>query len=117
MDVNSPAVLVLPAEVVRGEVILLCEDVRQRLAATGSGRVVCDAGALVAPGLAAVDLLARLQLTARRAGGRIVVRDPPPALRELIRLVGLPLQVEREVEQREPPGRVEEVGDLHDPTV
>ncbi|MGW1146697.1 STAS domain-containing protein [Streptomyces sp. NPDC002454] len=116
VDSDTGGVLVLPARVAPGEVLLLCEDVRRRLTGGGSGRrLVCDARALGVRGLAAVDLLARLQWAARRAGGRIVLREPPPAVRELIRLAGLPLQVEGEPEEREPPGRVEEAGDLHDP--
>jgi anti-anti-sigma regulatory factor len=39
--------------------------------------------------IAAVDWLARLALMARRQGGRIVLRDVPPELRELIDLAGL----------------------------
>lgn len=39
--------------------------------------------------LALVDVLARLQLAARRGGADIVVRRPSPQLRELLDLVGL----------------------------
>ena len=41
------------------------------------------------PGLPVVDQLARLQLTARRLGCSIRLRDEPARLRELIGLVGL----------------------------
>jgi anti-anti-sigma regulatory factor len=66
----------------------------------------------------AVDLLARLQLEARRRGVELSVRAVAPALRELIALAGLeePLRVEpgREPEQREERGGVEEEGQLPD---
>lgn len=39
--------------------------------------------------IAAVDWLARLALMARRQGGRIVLRDVPPELSDLIELAGL----------------------------
>jgi hypothetical protein len=41
------------------------------------------------PDLALVDLLARAQLGARRLGRSVVLRDPSPALRDLLDLVGL----------------------------
>lgn len=67
-----------------------------------TGVVVCDVAGLGPPGLAAVELLARLQLAARRAGGRIRLRAPDPALRALLDLVGLPVEVEGETEEGEP---------------
>ena len=69
------------------------------------------------PGLAAVDLLARLQLTARRAGGRIRLRDPDPALLALLDLVGLCFEVEGQTEEREPALGVEEAVEPGDPAV
>jgi hypothetical protein len=48
--------------------------------------VVTGAGA---PGLAAVDALARWQLWARRAGGRIQLREASKELARLLDLVGL----------------------------
>lgn len=130
VDSATPAVLVLPGLVTRDEVPRLCDDVRARLEAAGGGVVVCDVAGLGPPGLAAVDALARLELTARRAGGRIRLKDPDPALRALLDLVGLrfdtstggapdrgggecrdllgSLQTKGEPEQREPACRVEE---------
>lgn len=69
---------------------------------------MCDVAGIGPPGLAAVDLLARLQLAAKRAGGRIRLRDPDPALRALMSLVGLAFEVEGQVEEGEPAGGVEE---------
>jgi STAS domain-containing protein len=117
----TPPVLVLPAVVGPDDAARLGDDVRALLEATGAGAVVCDAAALgasgLAPGLAAVDLLARLQLAARRAGGRIRLRDPTPALCALLGLVGLPFELEGEAEQREPALGVEEEMEPGDPAV
>ncbi|MEW2291767.1 STAS domain-containing protein [Streptomyces sp. NPDC006743] len=108
VDAQTPAVLVLPGPVAREEVAGLCADVRSLLQAGPAAVVVCDVGGLGPPGLAAVDLLARLQLAARRAGGRIRLRDPDPALPALLDLVGLAFEVEGQPEEREPPLGVQE---------
>jgi anti-anti-sigma regulatory factor len=72
------------------------------------------------PDLAMVDVLARLQLAARRRGLQLRLRRAPPELRELIQLVGLTdvLGVEpcRQAEEREERLGVEEERDLGDPT-
>ncbi|GGS92780.1 STAS domain-containing protein [Streptomyces griseoviridis] len=100
--------LALPGPVSRQTLPRLCADVRALLDATRAGVVVCDVGGLGPPGLAAVDVLARLQLAALRHGGRIRLRAPDPALRALLALVGLRFEVEGEAEQREPARGVEE---------
>ena len=68
---------------------------------------------------AAVDLLARLQLLARRGGFEIRVRAASPELRELISLAGLDVvlgvEPRREAEEREERLGVEEEGQLGDP--
>ncbi len=101
----------------------LAAEVRARLETTGAGVVVCDVAGIGPPGLTAVDVLARLQLAARRAGGRIRLRNPDPALRALLALVALPFEVEGTVEvegqpeEREPPGGVEEAVQTDEPPV
>jgi anti-anti-sigma regulatory factor len=64
----------------------------------------CDAGGL-APDLAAVESLCRMQLGARRQGLELRISRPSPELRELLALVGLAsvlhVEVERNTEQRE----------------
>lgn len=71
----------------------------------GARAVVCDAGAVTAPDLGAVEALARLRLA---AGGRpFRVCGAGPALRALLDLVGL-VELLGEAEEREPPGGVEE---------
>ncbi|MFJ9907153.1 STAS domain-containing protein [Streptomyces sp. NPDC101152] len=117
VDAMTPAVLVLPGPVTRDEVAGLCEDVRRLLEAGEAGVVVVDVAGIGPPGLAAVDLLARLQLAARRAGGRIRLRDPAPSLRALLDLVGLRFEVEGQVEQREPPLGVQEEVEPGEPAV
>ncbi|MFF7900588.1 STAS domain-containing protein [Streptomyces sp. NPDC088817] len=117
VDARTPAVLVLAGPVTREEVAGLCADLRALLEGTGAGVMVCDVGGLGPPGLGVVDLLARLQLTARRAGGRIRLRDPDPALDALLGLVGLSFEVERQPEQREPPLGVEEAVEPGDPAL
>ena len=121
VDATTPAVLVLPGPVTRDEVPRLCDDVRAQLEATGTGVVVCDVAGLGPPGLATVDVLARLELAARRAGGRIRLRNPAPALRALLDLVGLRFELfesfepEGQPEEREPAGGVQEAVEPGDP--
>ncbi|GAA5028023.1 STAS domain-containing protein [Streptomyces siamensis] len=114
VDSTTPAVLVLPGLVTRDEVPRLCDDLLARLTAAGGGVVVCDVAGIGPPGLAVVDALARLELTARRAGGRIRLRDPDPALRGLLALVGLRFETEGEPEEREPAGGVQEAVETGD---
>ncbi|GGT11394.1 hypothetical protein GCM10010271_12690 [Streptomyces kurssanovii] len=51
--------------------------------------VVCDVGGLARTSLAVAEVLARLQLTARRHGTRIRLRNAPSDLVALLGLVGL----------------------------
>ena len=61
------------------------------------------------PDLGAVDDVARLALLAGRLGGRIIVCDLSPAMRSLLELAGLGVEVQREAEGGEEPRGVEEV--------
>ena len=102
----------------------LAERVRAGLHG-GTDVVVCDVGGLSETSVAAISLLARLQLTARRLGGRVRVRNASPELHELLALAGLcdvvgacpPLPVEAlgQSEQREELLGVQEEGDPGDP--
>ncbi|MER8013105.1 STAS domain-containing protein [Streptomyces griseoluteus] len=112
VDPRTDPVFVLRGPVTRDEVAGLSDVVRGL--ASRSGVVVCDVAGLGPPGLAQVDLLARLELAARRGGGRIALRNPAPALRALLGLVGLGIQVEGEAEQGEPAGGVEEAVETGD---
>ncbi|MFJ4472251.1 STAS domain-containing protein [Streptomyces sp. NPDC089424] len=117
VDAMTPAEIVLAGPVTRDEVTGLCDDVRALLENTRAPVVVCDVAGIGPPGLATVDLLARLALTAKRAGSGIRLRDPDPALHALLDLVGLRFEVEGQPEQREPPLGVEEAVETGDPSV
>jgi len=83
-----------------------------------SGRIVVDVSAL-APDAGTLDLLARIQLTARRLDLDTRLRNAAGELVDLIAFAGLAevLRVEpgREAEEREQRVGVEEEGELDDP--
>ena len=83
--------------------------------------VVCDVAGLDDPDLADVETLARLRLLARRAGWGFLVQGMTIQLQELIELCGLcealPVEMERQPEEREEAGRFEEERDAADPPV
>jgi hypothetical protein len=66
-----------------------------------------------------LDLLARLELTARRLGADLLLVNASRELRELVEFAGLSaalrLEPERQAEQREEPFGVEEERQLDDP--
>lgn len=103
----------------------LCRRVGVLLERTTADVVVCDVGAIVQADALTVDALARLQLTARRLGGRVVIRHACGELRDLLAFAGLgdvlpppgelALEPGGQAEQREPPGGIEEEGDPADP--
>jgi anti-anti-sigma regulatory factor len=86
---------------------------------------ICDVADLTDADLAAIDVLARLQLEAGRLGIRMELRGASRELRELLHLAGLaevvrcseplPVEVSGQSEQREKPGGVEEEADPRDP--
>ncbi|MEW2046241.1 STAS domain-containing protein [Streptomyces sp. NPDC005476] len=107
VEATTPPVLTLTGPLTRLRVTGLADDVRGLLEVTGAPVVVCDVAGMGPPSLLAVDLLARLQLAVRRAGGRIRLRAPDPALHALLDLVGLRFEVEGQAEEGEPPLGVE----------
>jgi anti-anti-sigma regulatory factor len=70
------------------DVPALCERARVLFGDARTDPVICRAGALH-PDLATVEALARLGLIARQVGVEIRFEGASPALRELVRLVGL----------------------------
>ncbi|MEU9398566.1 STAS domain-containing protein [Streptomyces sp. SID4985] len=115
---DSPAVPIPPGPADPRATAGLCDRVRALLVSEGAaGVVVCDVSGVGDPRLGHVELLARLELAARRVGGRIRLRDPAPALVALLAFVGLRFQVEGEVEEGEPAGRVQEAVETGDPAV
>jgi ABC-type transporter Mla MlaB component len=113
-------VVAIRGPLARTEVPALCECVRDLLEASGAEVVVCDARGLVEADAVAIDLLARLQLNARRVGARLDVRHASDRLRDMLAFTGLAeacglrVEPERQPEQREEGLRVEEEGELDD---
>ena len=70
------------------DVPALCERARVLLADARADPVICRTSALH-PELATVEALARLGLIARQVGVEIRFEGASPALRELVRLLGL----------------------------
>ncbi len=102
----------------------LCERVRFLLEVSGGDRLICDVGGVVNPDAGTVEALARMQLTARQLGRRVVLRRASVGLKELVTLAGLtdvlpcdqlPIEAMGHAEQREQPSGVEEEGDPADP--
>lgn len=60
------------------------------------------------PDLGAVDAIAHLSLAAARAGGRLVLHEVDPELDDLLRLTGLPVEVEGQPERGEQPLWIQE---------
>jgi ABC-type transporter Mla MlaB component len=112
--------------IARAAVPALCEHVRLLLANGDVDLVTCEVGGLVHPDVTAIDALARLQLTARRSGRAIRLRNAQVELRDLVALTGLrdelPVcagllaQPHRQAEQREQI-RIDEEVDSADPSV
>ncbi|MFI6699596.1 STAS domain-containing protein [Streptomyces sp. NPDC050509] len=80
----------MAGHVTPGDVPRLRAELGARLCgAEGAGVVVCDVGGLRRPNLAAVHVLAALQLDARRRGRPLRLRGVGRELRLLLDLVGL----------------------------
>jgi ABC-type transporter Mla MlaB component len=82
-------VLIVGGLISRAAVPWLCERVRRLLERGDADLVTCDVAALDEPDLAAIDALARLQLTARRMGRSIQLRHVQTKLADLLALTGL----------------------------
>jgi hypothetical protein len=80
-----------------------------------------DCAPIAQPTIGTIDQIARLQLTCRRHGCELELKNARPCLLELLDLTGLDevLRVEagRQAEEREEPCRVEEESELGDPAV
>ena len=121
----SAIVLEIGGRLARADLAGLCERVRALLERSNAEVVVCDVGALVDPDAVTVDALARLQLTARRLGRDVRLRDASSALRDLLVLAGLNevlprcgglgLRSRGQTEEREQDRGVEEEADPVDP--
>jgi ABC-type transporter Mla MlaB component len=117
-------VVLIDGPLSRDRIATLCSEARRLLTSGRVDVVVCDVGALIEPDVMVIEALARLQLTARRAGGSIGLRRASGSLRDLLALVGLcdvvawcddsPLGSRRQLEEGEQP-RVEEGVEGGDP--
>jgi anti-anti-sigma regulatory factor len=104
--------------VTRADIPVLCADLADLLRGRTGEVVICDVAGVLRPDMVTVEALARLRVTARRHGRRLVVRGAGPGLRQLVALVGLTEVLPepgRQSEQRKQPGGVEEVVDRGDP--
>ncbi|MEB8338595.1 STAS domain-containing protein [Streptomyces endophyticus] len=122
---ESPPVVVLAGPIRSGDAPRLCE--RLHAALPGAPTVICDVSRVTTADLATLDALARMQLAARRAGSRMVLRDPPAGLGVLLELAGMAdvlgapdregsgVEMVRDAEQREPALRVQEAVVPRDP--
>lgn len=117
--VDSAVTLAVGAAVTRADIAGLCTGLAALVDGRERGVVVCDVSGVGRPSVVTVEALARLGLTARRHGWRLVLDGAGPDLRALVRLLGLAgalPEAGREPEQREQPGGVEEVADPRDPS-
>ena len=109
----------------RADIPCLCSHARRLLESGDADRLVCDVGALADPDAVTIEALARLQLTARRVGSQIGLRNASRELRELLDLVGLSsvvplsrgsrIEAGRQAEEREVRSSVQEERDPADP--
>ncbi|MEU0282192.1 MULTISPECIES: STAS domain-containing protein [unclassified Streptomyces] len=97
MDATKPIVLVIAGHLTPADVPRFHEELYARLYGElaarpddfGAAEVICEVDGLVRPNLAAVEVLARLRLDARRRGCRLRLRGAGRELRLLLDLVGL----------------------------
>jgi ABC-type transporter Mla MlaB component len=105
--------LIFGGPIARDEIHAVCERARALLERR-EDTVVCEVGPLD-PDAVTIDILARVQLTARRQGRRIELEGVDPELRDLLVFAGLgevlPLVAASGVEpRREPEEREEALG-------
>ncbi|MER7892900.1 STAS domain-containing protein [Micromonospora sp. NPDC094482] len=114
----APAISFAVGAVTRADIPDLCADLAELLRGRGPGVVTCDVTGVTWPDVVTVEALARLGLTARRHGWRLVVSGAGAELLRLVGLLGLTGALPesgRQPEHREQAVGVEEVGDPRDP--
>ena len=129
-EATSTIAMVISGRLARADVPAMLERIGRLLEGTSmegtsTGPIFCDVAAVIDPDLFTVDALAALQLWARRLGRPLRFRHASPELRELIALAGLSgtlpcreellLEVQRQPEEGEEAGRVQEECDAADP--
>jgi ABC-type transporter Mla MlaB component len=80
--------LIFGGPIARDEIHAVCERARALLERREADTAVCEVGALD-PDAVTIDVLARVQLTARRQGRRIELEGVSVELRELLVFAGL----------------------------
>lgn len=100
-------VVVIDGPVERDGVAALCRRVGALVESCDARVVVCDVSAIGAPDLAAVDLVARVHLVARRLGAHAAVTRASPELVRLVAFAGLAGIVSLEPSAIEPRGQPE----------
>ena len=76
--------LILAGRIAPADIPALCARARTLLEPGDADRLICDVGAVADPDAVTIDALARLQLTARRLGSQVGLRDASDQLQELI---------------------------------
>jgi ABC-type transporter Mla MlaB component len=113
--------LVIEGPMTPADVAALCEHVRALVHGRQADLVICDLGALTDADLGTIDALARVQLTSRRLGCQVRVRNAPPGLGDLLLFAGLGqvlrlwVEASGQAEKREVPLGVQEECDSADP--
>jgi ABC-type transporter Mla MlaB component len=123
----STIALVIAGPIAAADVSGLCERVRALLESNDADLLVCDVRSILRPDASTIEALARLQLTARRLGRKVTLRDAGEALQELLALMGLtdvvpvfaglPVDAKRQSEDREQVRGIQEEADPGDPAV
>ena len=85
---NAP-VFVVGQAACRADVPVLSEHLAAIVRDSPAGVVICDVRGITSPDASTIDVLARLQLTARRLGCGIRLYGVRPRLRDLLLLTGL----------------------------
>lgn len=114
----SAPVFVVGPSACRADVPVLSEHLAAIVRDSPADVVICDVRAITSPDASTIDVLARLQLMARRLGCGIRLYGAHPRLRDLLLLTGLSevlpvlsvelVEARREAEEREDALDVEE---------
>jgi ABC-type transporter Mla MlaB component len=115
----------LAGPIARLDIPALCAQARRLLESADADRLICDVSAVVDADAVTIDALARLQLTARRAGSQVGLKNASRELRDLLDFAGLSrvltisrrsrVEARRQAEEREVRGGVQEKRDPADP--
>ena len=85
----NTTILVFSGRIGLDEIPPICEWAGPLLASTDAGLIICDVRAVVDPDAVTIDALARLQLTARRAGHEVRIQHASHQLQQLLEFTGL----------------------------